>query len=1601
MAQRNSYPGMHDNEKTPFQAAEFFSTPFMYASRQFNTQSNAGIRNPYDRNLEISTFDPNARSEANQKSHYQRNLGVFPQFNLTPCASTEEENPNQPNVNYTNKNLLGTPQCSPSTSVNNMAKDEEILQLRRQLERITLENEIIQQQMARNNTAINSHVQFRRGLMHPDDVKQIIPEFNPDNNMGLTAEYWVRKLKLFYIQYGWSEFEAMHYATSRLRGPAQLWFHDVTQNDMTFESFCMELIRRFQPVRNEMEIFHRMKNRKKQHNETYSQYVYDIMRIARQGCFSEAAIMTCIIENITDQMVSKMLALTPYRNVDEMLIVLQRFDSTNAVSKAPNFTDKPKYRDVNRSNNTTTTKPDVNNDPSSSLRCYNCNNKGHRSINCSQPQRRERCEYCNKTGHSQADCYKRKNSSKPNNQTVGNITTDEITIPIKFIHENGDVDITGILDTGSPINLIKLSAVPEFVKLSDYCGRVYKGLNNSKLSIIGKFTVKSFVFNKFVFLNFLVVPEASMVYDCLLGREFLRDSKVGGFMLNCANTSENIEIIIPGIKNTNRSFGEDRVDLSSCPILNSNFNRKTTTEELKDLLHAIPQTKINDVETRESSNCNDTESCDDAHDMTMDCNSNNITENIENITHFNNLNVDEILHDNNKHNFDFDSSFNDIPTNNLCDIDDVIPTNNFYESDDNIPNDNFGELNEILSVNYFSDSTDSVDFDIGPFCHDFQNDLRIKKQCAALLEDFLHRSPKSEPIVQHEMRINLNCDKVFYCTPKRMSMKEKQIVDDLVKDLLDRDIIRPSNSEYASRTVLVEKKNGNKRLCIDYRELNKITVKDRFPLPRIDDCLDMLNGKSCFSLLDLKNGFFHIPIEEQSIKYTSFVTPNGQFEFLKTPFGLCNAPSVFQRFVFQVFSEIIRSGDVIIYMDDILIATDTVERHFEVLKRVLDLMHENCLQIQPSKCVFFKARLEFIGYEISVEGVSPSKRHTDAISNYPVPKTVHDVHRFLGLAGFFRRFICNFSLIAKPLSDLIKKDTVFKFQSAELTAFQTLQTKLASAPVLKIYDHNLDTELHTDASKIGFGAILLQRQTSGDLHPVSFFSKRSTEAESRKHSFELEALAVIYAIKRFHVYLHGIPFKIITDCLSFKQTLQKKDSNSQVMRWSLFLENYDYEIIQRDGTRMRHVDALSRAPGICAISECSFFETLASFQGSDQNVRLIKSSIKVDNDNDFYTIRDNLLYRKDKDKILLYVPDILEQSVIRQSHEIGHFGSNKTIELIRRTFWFPKMKEKVENFIKTCLKCLFFSPKDGKQEGHLHIYEKFDKPFHTIHVDHVGPFNETRAKNKYILVIVDGFTKFVRFFPTKTTNTREVLNRFKFYFNQYSTPIRVIADRGTCFRSKEFKSFLSSKDIQLISTATDSPQSNGQAERQNRTLLPILSKLIDVDRNHNWDNILVDAEFAFNNSFNRSIKTTPSMALFGVNQTKTNDNVVRFVEILNEEERDLIKIRKKIVDENLNSQLENKVNFDKRRKAAYIYKEGDIVFVKNKITEAGLSKKLVPKFRGPYMVTRVLPNERYLVEDLPDQKLSNIPYKSVCAPFNMKPLPGRTIESIEASELAE
>lgn len=296
--------------------------------------------------------------------------------------------------------------------------------------------------------------------------------------------------------------------------------------------------------------------------------------------------------------------------------------------------------------------------------------------------------------------------------------------------------------------------------------------------------------------------------------------------------------------------------------------------------------------------------------------------------------------------------------------------------------------------------------------------------------------------------------------------------------------------------------------------------------------------------------------------------------------------------------------------------------------------------------------------------------------------------------------------------------------------------------MLAIYSPKADTELHCDASASGFDGILLQNRL---WKPISFWSQRTTPTEAKYHSYELECLAVIYVLKRFHIYLAGLKFKIVTDCDSFRLTLNKKYINPRISRWALFLQNYNYEIVHRPGKRMIHVDALSRCHTVLVLEGSTFERALSICQNRDTEILKIREKLEKEEVKQ-YELRDGLVYRKDKNqKLFFYVPRTMETNIIRTCHDdIGHVGVDKVVHNISKVYWFPKMREKVKKHIANCLRCIEFSSPNDKGERFLHNIPKEKLPFATIHVDHFGSLEKTGKGNRHILLIVDAFTKFIR-----------------------------------------------------------------------------------------------------------------------------------------------------------------------------------------------------------------------------------------------------------------
>ncbi|GFW76314.1 retrovirus-related Pol polyprotein from transposon 17.6 [Trichonephila clavipes] len=387
---------------------------------------------------------------------------------------------------------------------------------------------------------------------------------------------------------------------------------------------------------------------------------------------------------------------------------------------------------------------------------------------------------------------------------------------------------------------------------------------------------------------------------------------------------------------------------------------------------------------------------------------------------------------------------------------------------------------------------------------------QIKKELEKLIQDY---KPEKTASTDVTMRIILKDEEPVCQPPRRLAFTERQ------------------------------EKDGSSRMCIDYRKLNQKLVKDKFPLPIIEDVLDTLQEAKVYSTLDLRNGFFHVDVDEDCRKYTSFVVPDGQFEFNKVPFGLSTSPGVFQRYVSSIFRDLTRKGIVISYLDDLVIPAKNEQEGLEKLKIIFEIAKKYGLEIKFKKCQFLKKKIEFLGHIVESGTIKPSPTKTLAVRKFPEPTTIKQVQSFLGLTGYFRKYINDYSKIAKPLSDLTRKENLFVFGIQQKEAFEKLKKVLSEGSNLHLYKYGRKTELHTDAYKQGYGAILLQEAEDEKLHPVFYMSKKTNTAE--------ENISEDYA---------------------------KKELITRIARWALQLEEFDYEIEHRAGSRMKHVDALSRYP---------------------------------------------------------------------------------------------------------------------------------------------------------------------------------------------------------------------------------------------------------------------------------------------------------------------------------------------------------------------------------------------------------------------------------------
>ncbi|KMQ86750.1 retrovirus-like pol polyprotein [Lasius niger] len=494
------------------------------------------------------------------------------------------------------------------------------------------------------------------------------------------------------------------------------------------------------------------------------------------------------------------------------------------------------------------------------------------------------------------------------------------------------------------------------------------------------------------------------------------------------------------------------------------------------------------------------------------------------------------------------------------------------------------------------------------------------------------------------------------------------------------------------------------------------------------------------------------------------------------------------------------------------------------LRQVLDTLRIHGLTLKLEKCSFFARSIEYLGREISEQGVRPGRRKIEAVLDMEAPRSVKQVRQFLGLAGYFRKFVENFAIVAEPLTRLTKKDVSWVWQEEQERAFNMIKSKLTTRPVLIIFNPEIPTEVHTDASAIGIGAILLQR-VDGKMAAVAYYSRQTTADQRCYHSYELETMAVVLALRHFRVYLLGTKFKVVTDCNALRTTFAKRDLLPRIGRWWLEVQEYTFDVEYRAGTKMAHADALSRSPIHFPLEVLQIDITegdwILAAQLQDEQLARIRTILldkKATNETKHYfheyLIKDNKIYRRLDDKTQAWVvPRDARMQICRLCHDdAGHLGVEKTLERIKRNYWFAGMRRFVTKYINACLNCAYYKHTAGKKQCKLNTIEKVPVPFHTVHIDHVGPFETSKTHNKFLLVIVDAFTKFTIIEPVKSQKTCYVVKILTNLIYLFGVPNRIISDRGTAFTSQAFRMFCDTYGIKHVLNAVATPRANGQCE---------------------------------------------------------------------------------------------------------------------------------------------------------------------------------------------
>lgn len=821
------------------------------------------------------------------------------------------------------------------------------------------------------------------------------------------------------------------------------------------------------------------------------------------------------------------------------------------------------------------------------------------------------------------------------------------------------------------------------------------------------------------------------------------------------------------------------------------------------------------------------------------------------------------------------------------------------------------------------------------------------------------------------------------CKQRYNSLNPK-IMSHVLRELeerLDMGIIEPSESPYSSPLLLIPKKDKGWRWVVDFRQLNESILKpSAHPLPKIDPMLWNVKGGAIFSSIDVKDAYLQIPLDKESRAKTAFTVPGrGLFQYTRLPAGLKDAAARWQSAIEKVLGN---DPHVLVYMDDILLwsPAGNWNHHKELVRKVLQKLADAGLTIKMDKCVFGREKTKYLGHVIDKFGIRPDPSKIAAVVNFPRPNNVKKVRQFLGLAGWMRKFIQNFSIVSCPLYRLLKKDTRFQWTEEENAAFIQLKEMLCRDPILRSPDFNLTFKVYTDASAVGTGAILTQEFSDGE-HVVAYSSKSLKGREVKYSATELECLAVLHALQSFRPYIEGYQFELITDHSSLQWLHKLKNPSGRLSRWAVQIQQYDAKIVHRKGSAMAAPDALSRNPPDIT---CSVIEVSTDI--SDEWYLELKNKVcQSPEEYPQFAVKDDLLFKlitvgpMIPQRWVQVIPSEKRRLMLEKSHSeptSGHGGVFRTFQRLRLQGYWPKMQRDVVDFVKKCHICQQVKSERQAPAGLMGTSLTISAPFEVLSTDLIGPLPRSSDGHTFLSVTTDHFSKFVFLKPLRSATAEAVCKHIKNdIFLVHGAPRLILADNGKQYRSIEFQEMCKQFNVSVKYNIPYNPRSN-PTERTNQTIGCMLRAYVD-DKQKKWDKYLPELQFALRSSVSSVTGYSPQMLVYGREvDTDGRHHLLTVPEDLQQipdsepranhacSFRRLQLVQDEVNARLLEAQKRGAHQYNLRRRQPS-FQVGDQVlkrnFVKSDKTK-GFSKKLAEKWTGPFKIKQKIGMATYLLD---------------------------------------